>query len=225
MLDLLPVLEFLSKVKDVRTRIREIISKLTQKYDPEEELNEIGFEDDENIKIEDREKYIQVIGNYHGEEEIYNPAKLSRNGPLQSNTMMTSKSIRFSNEEVNAFVFNHVHCQYSSNEPVDQVLFDHELEDTEQNRRRNNPRNQKGFFKKVQESFNDSSSEDSVDEVKKKENYSSNHDSDNSFAQELYKNLEDPSSVTESFNSEFQNDPGNNRISNKKENDELKTFF
>mmetsp|Transcript_15745 Transcript_15745/g.13767 ORF Transcript_15745/g.13767 Transcript_15745/m.13767 type:complete len:100 (-) Transcript_15745:32-331(-) len=99
--------------------------------------------------------------------------------------MMSSKSIRFSHEEINAFVFNHVHCQYSSNQPADQVLF--EGSGVEPTPRTKKGPQRKGFFNKVQESCYDTDSDNSSHVDKKKETVISNHDSDNSFAQELYK--------------------------------------
>lgn len=108
LLDLLPILKSLAKVKDVRTVIRKIISKMSHSYDPGEKLEDKQFQLDSNIKISDRDKYMQVIGNYHPEVEEYNPARLSRN-VLDNNRTSATRSIRFSHEEINAFVFNHVH--------------------------------------------------------------------------------------------------------------------
>lgn len=75
LLDLLPILESLSKVSDVRTIIRRIIEKMTETYGISDKIKDTCYQEDENIKIEDRNKYIQVIGNYHPEIEEYNPAR------------------------------------------------------------------------------------------------------------------------------------------------------
>lgn len=142
---MIPILESLSKVKDVRTVIRKIIDKMSPNYESTTIIQDQGYQDDINIKFEDREKYIQVIGNYHPDAEEYNPARLSRNMPMTQNTMMTSNSIRFSNEEINAFVFNHLHWQYSNNEPADQVIYD--VSESQDSIRKEPVRDRKGFFK------------------------------------------------------------------------------
>jgi hypothetical protein len=183
-----------------------------------------GYQDDNNIKFEDREKYIQVIGNYHPYAEEYNPARLSINLPVTQNTLMTSQSIRFSNEEINAFVFNHVHCQYSNDDEVDdQVMFDHPNAEFPTIKLPTNDR--KGFFKKI-ESYD--SSDDSSDEpaniAAAHVSMSSSNESNNSFAKQLYKTLEDPSSISDTINSI---DVWNRKIKadGKKKNNNLKTLF
>jgi len=221
LLDLIPILQSIAKVKDVRNVIRKIIHQMSSSYDPNIKLEDTEFQNDENIKISDRDKYIQVIGNYHPDIEAYNPARLSRNN-IENNLTSASRSIRFSHEEINAFVFNHVHCQYSSNEPQDQVLFD--TEGTKTNNSATHER--RAFFQKVHEV--DSEDSDASSYSNNDNSYSSftgENKSNNTFAQNLYKNLENPSSVSDSFNSDNFADHLGKEDRKGRRNDDLKTFF
>lgn len=96
LLDILPILESLAKVKDVKTVINKIIDKMSTFFDAKQVIEDTSYQDPKNIKIEDREKYIQIIGNYNPKEEGYNPARISMNYNMEhdvfksNNTMATS---------------------------------------------------------------------------------------------------------------------------------------
>ena len=243
LVDLLPILESLAKVKDVREVINKIIDKMSEFYGSSDVIVDNWYEEDSNIRIEDREKYIQVIGNYYPNAEEYNPARISMNANsgndmIKSKDTMASSHVRFSSEEVNAFVFNHLHWQYSSNMPnEDEVMYEQEsdggLRHTQASKIklslndngksqfvRNRP---KGFFQNTNQDYNGEFGQGqfrrhgNVGQVDTED--ISNQESDLSF----YKNLENPSSVTDShYHSSFDDKEVKQKL---QKNDGLRTFF
>ena len=86
----------------------------------------------------------------------------------------------------------------------------------------------KPFFKKVRGSyFEDENSESSSEDNYGKGSADLSHGSMNSFEKELYKNLENPSSVTDSLNENFQHAHSHGEDENEivVKNDDLKNFF
>jgi len=226
LLDLIPILESLAKVPDVRVIINKIILKMSSAYGIDQRLDDQAYI--ENIPIEDREKYIQVVGNYNilmDDPDIdHLPVNYQRD-----NTMETS-NVRFSNEEVNAFVFNHLHCKYSNeNEKADVLI--HNSNPSGKVQRRRNRLNVDGFgSKKSHKEYNYGNNSMFSHQNSYKGNRGKTGNSElsgSSFEKNIYKNLEDPSSYSESIKSEqsqnFQHHKSEAKKS--KKNDELRTFL
>lgn len=95
LLELVPILESLSKVKDVRSVITKIIEKMADNYSVMNKMIYEEYQNHKNIDPKQRRTYAKIVGNYYKDASAYNPINLIEKYPNETDMFVNNTTSKF----------------------------------------------------------------------------------------------------------------------------------
>ncbi|CAI2364057.1 unnamed protein product [Moneuplotes crassus] len=227
--EIIPILDSLAKVKDVRVVIQNIIDKMPNIDKEKKGKYNTPFQNPKNIKYKDRDNYYNIMGNYITSLQEYNPKKaamIKKYEPLKKKPKKIGKLGRLAGDLI---IFNHNQGIHQVDDTIagegkNKVSTD--FKDSNISASQSTTTNMKSLVRTFLKASTDQPNEE-VSKIENSYHCQETHKSESepSFAEHLFKKLKNPTSESEgeSESSSKNNNfgvPEKNRMS-----EQLKTFF
>jgi hypothetical protein len=108
LLEIIPILMSLAKVKDVRKVIMKIIGQMSDDYNTLNKLVYDDYHNRKNIEPSKRMTYNRIIGNYQKSIDSYNAIKIIEKYPKENDVPDNEAYGKYAQDGVNLILFNHL---------------------------------------------------------------------------------------------------------------------